>query len=98
MALPNIHAAGLGNATSSVSGVAGPMAFSGFGTFGAGTFKMQMTPDDGTTWTDVVGASWTAPFVNFQLNIGLGSKIRFIGSGGTAPTVTIMSGPIQKFD
>jgi len=52
------------------------------GTFGGGTVKLQMSPDDGTTWVDVGGDSsvTAAAVVNFDLN---GCDIRLNLSGST---------------
>ena len=52
------------------------------GTFGSGTVKLQMSPDDGTTWVAIGGdATVTADaVVNFDLN---GCDIRLNLSGST---------------
>ena len=57
------------------------------GGFGGGTCKLQMSPDDGTTWVDVGGDSsvTAAAVVNFDLN---GCDIRLSLSGSTAPTLS----------
>lgn len=53
----------------------------GAGTFGGGTLKLQMSPDDGTTWVDINDASITAAGVkNFELN---SCDIRLVLTGST---------------
>ena len=56
------------------------------GTWGGGTVKLQVSPDDGTTWVAVGGDSTITAdgVVNFDLN---SCDIRLNLSGATAPSL-----------
>lgn len=70
----------------------GPGTVTAWGSFGGGTVKLQMSPDDGVTWIDVDRAGDT--YVTFSANgeggfeLGL-CKLRFLLSGATAPNVWV---------
>jgi len=53
------------------------------GTFGSGTVKLQMSPDDGTTWVAIGGDSTVTAdaVVNFDLN-GCDIRLNLSGSSG----------------
>jgi hypothetical protein len=53
------------------------------GTFGSGTVKLQMSPDDGTTWVAIGGDSTvtTDAVVNFDLN-SCDIRLNLSGSSG----------------
>lgn len=57
-----------------------------WGSFGSGTVKLQVSPDNGTTWFDVTGLdNITAKFIgNSQLR---GSRVRINVSGSSGPTI-----------
>lgn len=53
------------------------------GTFDGATVKLQISPDNGTTFMDVPNASWTAAGYNvFTLH---GTHVRGVVTGGTTP-------------
>ena len=57
-----------------------------WGTHGAGTTKLQMSPDN-VNWFDVTGASFTA---NGAINVEFRARwIRAVVSGGTANSVNM---------
>lgn len=56
------------SAAANVTGASIPLPYDGaeytlvvWGNFSAGNFKLQMTPDNGTTWIDVPSTTFTAP-------------------------------------
>jgi hypothetical protein len=55
------------------------------GTFGSGTVKLQVSPDDGTTWVDVGGDAevTAAAVVNFSLN-SCDIRLNLSGSSGAS--------------
>lgn len=63
------------------------------GTWGGATAKLQMTPDDGTTYVDIPGASGTAN-TTFIVDLGLGCKIRVNTAGGAGAAITTRIGAI----
>ena len=55
------------------------------GTFGSGTVKLQLSPDDGTTWVDVGGDSsvTAAAVVNYSVN-ACSLRLNLSGSSGAS--------------
>ena len=45
-----------------------------WGTWGSGTIKLQLSPDDGVTWVDVPSASFTA---NSCLNVNVAADLKY---------------------
>jgi hypothetical protein len=70
--------------------------FSAFGAFGAGTCKLQFSPDAGVTWLDVDRSGDT--YVTFTAN-GSGGfelppcQIRAVLTGATAPSLSATAAP-----
>jgi hypothetical protein len=66
----------------------GYFCFYASGTFGSGTAKLQVSPDDtGTVWLDVTGASLTAD--GYKVCQVFGRRVRGVLSGNTSATVTM---------
>ena len=65
--------------------------FTAWGTFGSGTVKLQMSPDGGSTWIDMLDVNGNAVsetangMALFELAAGV--KIRADLSGSTSPTI-----------
>jgi hypothetical protein len=65
--------------------------FECWGAFGGTTVQLQRSPDSGTTWGNIAGASVTAAgtsvegFSNIYMRAG---QIRATTTGGTSPSVT----------
>jgi hypothetical protein len=82
------------SSNTSTSGIVWPGGrgvFTVFGTFGSGTYKLQASYDDGTTWMDVDRSGDT--YCTFTTN-GSGGfelpkcQVRVNVSGATSPSVT----------
>jgi hypothetical protein len=77
--------------TSDIVWPGGRGVFTAFGTFGGGTYKLQVSFDDAATWIDVDRSGDT--YCTFTAN-GSGGfelpkcRVRVNVSGATAPTVT----------
>ena len=54
-----------------------------WGTFSSNTAKLQVSPDDGTTWIDYPGASFTAPGTFAPVYLGAQQAIRVANTGGS---------------
>lgn len=77
--------------TSANSATAGPVMggsylFSGDGTFGSGTLKLQRLSQDGVTYVDIASASMTAAG-SVGVVLGQGATVRAVLSGATAPSL-----------
>lgn len=73
-------------ASSAVDWPGGTGTFAAWGTFGGGTCTLQLSPDDGTTWIDVPGASLAA---NGAVNFSLGPcRLRASLAGATTPNLS----------
>lgn len=58
------------------------------GTFGSGTVKLQISPDDtGSVWVDVTGASLTT--AGYKICQGQGRRLRAVVSGSTGATISV---------
>jgi hypothetical protein len=66
------------------------VAFQVAGGFGGGTLKLQVLLQDGTTWQDVEGMSWTAGLITRNLTLWMKPTVRFSLSGATGPTLVGM--------
>ena len=76
--------------TAQIYWAGGRGTFSAVGTFGAGTCKLQWSPDDGTTWIDVDKSGDT--FCTFTSNGGGGFELaqchlRCALAGATSPSI-----------
>ena len=80
--LSNVGATGNGPQVTVLRG--GTYLWRTAGTFGGTTAKLQDLGADGSTWTDITGASATAAGT-IALEIGKGSTLRAVLTGG-APT------------
>lgn len=84
-----------GNSTA-VEWPGGKGTFAAWGTFGAGTAKLQWSPDGGTTWLDVSSASLTANgYINFEIAPG---KLRANLAGATTPSLNAAVGLYSDSD
>lgn len=65
-----------------------------WGTWGGATAQLQWSPDGGTTWIDIDGASLTANggFLNIPISSG---KVRVTITGGTSPSLSSKFGGID---
>lgn len=79
-------AALLANASSTGIRVSGPTEIALWGTFGGGTYVVQLSRDGGNTWIDVAGGSFTAAGA-LIFDFGYMALIRLTGSGGAGNTV-----------
>lgn len=63
------------------------------GTFGSGTVKLQMSPDDGSTWVDVGGDSsvTAAAVVNYSIN-ACSLRLNLSGSSGASINAWLTEG------
>jgi hypothetical protein len=75
---------GNGASTGPVTG--GSYLFTGDGTFGGGTLKLQRLAQDGATWVDIAGASMTA-VGSVGVVIGQGAMVRAVLTGATSPNL-----------
>lgn len=61
-------------------------------TFGSGTLKLQTSPDGGTTWVDVSGATWTTAVANRIKQVFspvYGTQLRVALTGSTSPVLNV---------
>lgn len=78
-----------GTAKTIVVGVHGQITLVAWGTFSATTVRLQVSPDQGTTWVNVTNASFTAAG-HLTLAMASGSYVvRGTTTGGTAPSVSL---------
>jgi hypothetical protein len=89
--VPNLTlATGAGNgSTAGKDWMGGATTWAIWGTWDSATAQLQYSPDDGTTWVDVEGASRTdnGAWLNIPLP-GTAAKYRVTISGGGAPSLT----------
>lgn len=81
-------ATSLGNADSAPIRLSGVYRIDIWGTFGGGTYLVQVSPDNGTTWITLPNGSFTAAGVLAPVWMGRGDLIRISGSGGTGNSVS----------
>ncbi len=69
----------------------GAAAFVGWGTFGTGTLKLQISPDGGTTWIDVPLATMTANgMVSIELPVKALVRADLTGSTSASVDATLL--------
>ena len=54
-----------------------------WGTFSGNTAKLQVSPDEGTTWLDYPGATFTAAGIFTPVYLGTLQFVRCINTGGS---------------
>lgn len=87
-------ATALGNDSSTAVRLAGVFTVKMWGTFGGGTYKVQLSPDGGTTWLDYPNSSLTDPGVVAPVFLGQNELVRITGSGGTSNSVTVTAAAV----
>lgn len=93
--MPSTLATSLGNANSNwVSLGQGLHQVVFAGTFGGGTYKLQTSPDGGTSAVDITDTICTSPN-SFALTVGEGVKFRVNGTGGTGNAVTVTAHKVE---
>ena len=89
-----VVASALGNANSTPSYPAGPTGAAPFqgnnpfvvycwGTFSGNTAKLQVSPDNGSTWIDYPGATFTAAGMFAPVYLGAQQAVRCANTGGS---------------
>lgn len=58
------------------------------GTFGGGTMVLEVSPDGGTTWIPLAGASYTAAFTTV-ITMASGARLRAVLTGATTPSISV---------
>lgn len=75
-----------GNGAAIDNSATGGLQFVAQGDFGGGTAKLQFSVDNGTTWQDVSGASFSANGVTSnKILASQGEKLRAVLSGSSNP-------------
>jgi hypothetical protein len=71
----------------------GYYSWSAWGTWDGATAQLQWSPDSGTTWFSVVGASLTANGTFTDIPLGYGSaRVAISSAGGTTSLTSIFRG------
>lgn len=65
------------------SGSVNPFIVYCWGTFSSNTAKLQVSPDNGTTWIDYPGASFTAAGMFGPIYLGAQQAVRCSNTGGS---------------